>query len=139
MTMIDRLYECIEAGGFDSLTAEEESLFALYWLFTEGYNGGLHQFFFNDSGKLAVHALRGLEMVGADQTADIFRRAIATFPNGHVPTDLGKRRELLVDDAYYEQLGTLTTEFFGCHEDVAELLEAYQQRHPGQFPCLSKP
>jgi hypothetical protein len=48
-------------------------MLAINWLFTEGYNGGLHQFFFNDSGQLAIWALRGLETVGAIGTADILR------------------------------------------------------------------
>ena len=140
---IDRLYECIEAGGFDGLTDAEKSMFGLYWLFAEANNGGVHQFFFNDSGSLAGEALRGLEMVGAVETADILRRAVAAFPNGRVPADQQERRSLMEeldggDDALTERLGELTAELYACREDVAELLDAYRKAHPEQFPCLKR-
>lgn len=142
-SVIDRLYECIEADGYDSLAEDEKSMFALYWLFMEGNNGGLHQFFFNDSGKFAHQALKGLEVVGAAQTADILRRAVAAFPNGQIPDDLEERRTLLdeleeADEDFVQRFRELNSEFFKCQEDVAEMLNAYRSGHPELFPCLEK-
>ena len=143
MTIIDRLYQCIDAQGLEGLTEAERSLFALYWHGLETNNGGVHQFFFNDSGKLAGQALQGLRMVGADQTAEILQRAIACFPEGHVPADLTERRTLMDaldgdDDALMDRMGALTSELYRCKEDVAELLDAYRVSHPDEFPCLKK-
>lgn len=134
---LDRFYERIESQGFESLTLSERASFGLTWLYMETNNGGLHQFFFNDAGKLAPDALRGLEMVGAPKTADILRRAMSIFPDSRVPVDILERRELLCglpEELQWDCLGELTTEFFQSSEPVAELLDAYVQKHPEEFP-----
>lgn len=133
---IDRIYDRIESSGFESLTVSERSAFGLTWLYREAYNGGLHQFFFNDAGKLAPDALRGLRMVGAPVTAAILERAMAIFPGGVVPADQEKRRDFLCDEITPEQekqLDDLTDEFYRDQEPVAELLTAYVERHPEEF------
>src|SRR5687767_8332242 len=134
---MDRIYERIESHGFESLTLSERASFGLTWLYMETNNGGLHQFFFNDAGKLAPDALRGLEMVGAPATASILGRAMTVFPDGVVPPDQEQRREYLCDSLTPEQeqlLSDLTTEFFQSSEPVADLLDAYVQKHPEEFP-----
>ena len=76
-------------------------------------------------------------MVGASKTADILRRAMSIFPDGRVPTDILERRELLCnlpDELQWDRLGELTTEFFQSSEPVADLLDAYVQKHPEEFP-----
>ena len=134
---MDRLFDRIESHGFESLTASERSAFALRWFYIEANNGGLHQFFFNDAGKLAADALRGLEFLGAQSTAGILRRAMSVFPGGVVPSDQEQRREFLNDSLTPEQeqsLSDLTTEFFRSSEPVADLLTAYIEQHPQEFP-----
>ena len=91
------MFERIESHGFESLTLSERAFCGLMWLYLETNNGGLHQFFFNDAGKLAPDALRGLEMVGAPTTASILRRAMSVFPDSIVPADQTQRREFLCD------------------------------------------
>ena len=133
----DRIFERIESDGFESLTLSERASFGLMWLFIETNNGGLHQFFFNDAGKLAPDAHRGLEMVGAPATASVLRRAMSVFPNGVVPTDQAERREYLCEELTPEQeqlLDDLTTEFYNCAEPVSELLDTYIDRYPEEFP-----
>jgi hypothetical protein len=135
--LIDRLYERIESHGYDSLTSSERAAFALTSLYLETNNGGLHQFFFNDAGKLAPDALRGLEMVSASGTASILRRAMSVFPDGVVPADQEQRREFLCESLTEEQeapLSDLTTEFFQSRKPVADMLTAYVERHPEEFP-----
>ncbi len=134
---IDRLFERIESQGLESLTLSERASFGLTWLYTETNNGGLHQFFFNDAGKLAPDALRGLEMVGAPATANILRRAMSVFPGGVVLAEQAERREFLCEVLTPEQeklLDDLTTEFYRSPEPVAELLDTYIKRHPEEFP-----
>jgi hypothetical protein len=131
------MFERIQSHGFESLTPSERASFGLMYLFLETNNGGLHQFFFNDAGKLASDALRGLEMVGAPATADIFRRAMSVFPNGLVPADQTERREFLCEALTPEQeklLDELTQEFYRSSEPVAELLDRYIDQHPAEFP-----
>jgi hypothetical protein len=134
---IDRIYDRIDSHGFESLTPSERASFGLTWLYRETYNGGLDQFFFNDAGRLAADALRGLEMVGAPATASILRRAMSVFPDSVVPSEQSDRREFLCEVITPEQeklLDDLTTEFYQSPEPVAELLEAYIQKHPEEFP-----
>src|SRR4051794_1936183 len=66
---MDRLHDRIKTHGIGSLTDAERQMLAVHWLFVEGYNGGLHQFFFNDAGQFAEAALNGLQAVGARKTA----------------------------------------------------------------------
>jgi len=134
---IDRLFERIESHGFESLTLSERASFGLTWLYMETNNGGLHQFFFNDAGKLAADALRGLDMVGAPATASILRRAMSVFPDSVVPVEQADRREFLCEVLTSEQeklLDDLTTEFYQSCEPVAELLDSYIERHREEFP-----
>jgi len=134
---MDRLFDRIESHGFESLTRSEQSAFALQWLYTETNNGGLDQFFFNDSGKLAADALHGLEFLGAQNTAAILRQAMSIFPGSIIPTDQTKRREFLCDSLTLDQkqlLDGLTTKFFQSSEPVADLLTAYIKKHPEEFP-----
>ncbi len=134
---IDRIYERIDSKGLESLTISERASFGLYWFFLETNNGGLDQFFFNDSGQLAVDALHGLEMVGATATASILRRAMAVFPDGIVPASQAHRRKFMCDLLTSEQeqlLDDLTNEFYDSPEPVADLLEAYIAQHPEEFP-----
>ncbi len=131
------MYERIESHGFESLTLSERASFALTWLYMEANNGGLDQFFFNDAGKLAADALRGLEMVGAPVTASILRQAMSVFPGGVVPVEQADRRKFLCEVLTPEQeklLENLTTDFYQSPEPVADLLDAYVEQHSEEFP-----
>jgi hypothetical protein len=132
-----RLFDRIKTHGFESLTLGERSAFALHWLYIEVNNGGFDQFFFNDAGKLAGDALRGLEVIGAPVLAGILRRAMSVFPDGVVPAEQIKRREFLCDlltDDQAELLEELDTEFYNLSEPVSDLLAAYVKQHPEEFP-----
>ena len=136
-TRMDRLFERIESNGLESLTLSERSAFAIVWLFRETNNGGLDQFFFNDAGKLAPDALRGLVLFGAPATANILRQAISIFPESEVPFDLKQRRDFLCDsmtDEHKELLDKLTTEFFESPEPVSDMVQSYIENHPDEFP-----
>jgi hypothetical protein len=134
---MDRLYAIVERDGIAGLSDAEAGIFSIYWFVAETNNGGMHQFFFNDSGQLAVSALRYLEQIGAAKTADILRRAIALFPGGKVPTDQEERREtLLAMDEECVLFDPLTDELYSCGEDVNEFHQAYATAHPELFSRL---
>lgn len=134
---IDRLYGIIERDGLGGLTEAEIGFFGTYWFVMETNNGGIGQFFFNDSGELALPALDFLEEIGAAKTASILRRAIDLFPNGRVPTDQEERRELLLS---FEEQGVsfdpLTNELFSCKEDVNDYHQKFVSLHPELFTRL---
>jgi hypothetical protein len=134
---MDRIFERIGTHGFESLTQSERSAFALQWLYREVNNGGFNQFFFNDAGRLAGDALRGMEFLGVRDAAGILRRAMSVFPGGVVPVDQSERREFLCDSLTDEQealLEQLDAEFYSASEPVSDLLRAYIEQHPEEFP-----
>jgi uncharacterized protein DUF4375 len=60
-------------------------------------NGGFDQFFFNSAGDNASKTIEALEVIGAQKTAAIVRRACAKFPSGMPPADRNARQALLLD------------------------------------------
>ena len=143
ISLLEAIEARIDSEGFDSLTSYERQAFAVSWLFIEAFKGGLHQFFFNEAGRLADDAVRGLEMVGADRHADILQRAIALFPDGRIPHDLVKRRGLLTslpDEIQWDRMDTLTKEFFqmAADHDVDALLRDYVFGHMNLFPSYHR-
>jgi hypothetical protein len=134
---MDRLFARIESHGFESLTPSERSAFALRWLYVEVNNGGFDQFFFNYAGNLAGDALRGLEVLGAQGMANTLQRAMSIFPGGVVPSDQNERREFMCNsltDEHKELLESLDTEFYESVEPVSDMLAAYIEKHPEEFP-----
>jgi len=81
--------------AFDGLTLAEREVVALYWLEAEVMNGGLHQYFYNSSGDLALYAVSGLKRVGALQSLEALSRAISKLGGGSYQIDQEKRDELL--------------------------------------------
>lgn len=79
--------------------------------------------------------------VGAPQTADICRRAIAcAFPAG-----LPASPEAISEAAVHlsgetrEELESLDSEFFGYPHDLTQLLFAYVSKNPDEFGALPQP
>jgi hypothetical protein len=138
---MDELMERLHKTGYQSFRAGEKIFFSLWWFQSETNNGGLHQFFFNDSGSYAADALHSLELIGASKTAGILRRAMSVFPDSRVPTDILRRRQILCDlpdELQWDRLGELTTELFQTREPVAEYFEVYNQTHPDEFARIQQ-
>ena len=124
----------IERDGFNAPTEREVGLFGIYWFILETNDGGIHQFFLNDSGRLAPPALRRLEKIGAAKTVSILQRAVELFPDGNVPVDVNARRDrpsLMVERGI--SFNPLTDELFSCSEDVNALHVVYARSHPDPF------
>ena len=69
-------------------------LLAVHWMSSEIYNGGLHQFFGNNTGILAPEALQGLQAMGLFEQAEIIAQAISLFPSPY-PRDRKLRSRVL--------------------------------------------
>jgi hypothetical protein len=134
---IDRLLEIIQRDGLTGLTEAEIGFFGIYWFVIETNNGSIDQFFFNDSGQLALPALDYLEKIGAEKTASILRRAIGLFPGGRIPIDQEERRELLLSlEGQDISFGPLTDELISCGEEVSDFHQEYVRVHPEFFARL---
>jgi hypothetical protein len=137
-THMDRLYARVKSFGLDGLTPHERRYFAMWWFFAEVNNGGIHQYFFNDAGQLALDALRGFADIGAMQTVGIMEHAIGLFPGGVVPAGLADRRTELgaMEKPQLAELDSLSREFYESGEDVAALMETFIAENRNHFPAL---
>ncbi|MDP9314675.1 MAG: DMP19 family protein [Chloroflexota bacterium] len=135
ISIIDSIYERIDADGVDALTTAELYYFAIWWLEGEVNNGTLHQFFSNSAGEFAHEALRGLGAVGAVQMAQILEQGIALFPDSHVPKDQAERDAVLdhFTPEQLEQLAALSGQFIEYPDELATLVDAYVQTHDAHF------
>src|SRR2546428_5812727 len=74
----------------------QKHLFAAHWCQSEVRNGGLHQFFSNDTGVLAPEAVDAFRMVGLEQCATALARAMSFFGNTY-PRERSTREDSLDD------------------------------------------
>ncbi len=94
----------------------------LTWLLdAEVKNGGLHQFFWNNEHTLAAEAAESFRALGAQEVADLVKRAIVTFSKAFPQWQKLRRKGTLkafaesrectaldkLDDRYYERAQTL--------------------------------
>jgi len=125
---------------FESQTTPQKVFSAIWAVESEVNNGGFSQYFLNDSCETASFVAEALKTIGAPQTADICKRAIAAG----FPADLPKTSEAIskaasaFSDEVLEHLQTLDNEFFAYPHDLTDLLFAYVSMHPSEFGTLPK-
>ena len=119
-----------------------QKVFSAVWqVEAEVNNGGVSQYFFNDSRASAWLVTLALEHIGAPKTANISERAIsAAFPSG-LPDDRDSIRSAAADipKDILEKLYALDKEFYSYPHDLTDLLFAYAKRHPDEFGTLPEP
>lgn len=94
----DRLIEQVfhSESGFDGLTADEQTVFAIRELVIEVLNGGFHQYFRNSSGARHAAAEAALERLNELEALGLLKRAReALFPSGAIPADIAERRKMI--------------------------------------------
>lgn len=113
-----------------------QKVFSSIWaLEMEVNNGGFTQFFFNDSRETAGFVVEALKSIGALQTAEICRQALAiAFPFG-LPADLGLIRAMAADfsEETEGRLRELDDQFYEYPDPLTELLYTYVSAHPEEF------
>src|SRR4051812_12008186 len=80
---------------WDKMTEPQKVFYCIQELEREVNNGGFNQYFINSSGDYAHEAIKSLQAIGANTTADILQRAIDQFPNQKVPKDRDERNEVV--------------------------------------------
>jgi hypothetical protein len=126
---------------FADQTRPQKVFSAIWALESEVNNGGFSQYFLNSSSETAGFVVEALDTVGAQQTAEICRRAIAAaFPDG-LPADPGEISSAAVEfaDETEEKLDALDREFYKYPHNLTELLFAFVSKHPEEFGELPKP
>ena len=117
-------------NGFNVLSPNEQTYFALGCLVGEVYNGGLHQFFFNSSGSMYGAALNGLYELEAHETAGLLSGAKELlFGSPPVPMDTGERRRLMQARNAPAELEQLDSAFWKDTEKLGERCKKYAHEH----------
>ena len=110
-------------SDFGSASSAHKVAFAAGWLQGEVLNGGLTQFFANDTGVLAPEAVEACRTVGLPRLATKLEEAMSWFGPSY-PRERSARRRAL--EAFAEQnIGTSiyhANPFERLDEEVAELL-----------------
>jgi hypothetical protein len=122
---------------FDDLLPESKAEFArlkphvrvafcLHQLEAEVNNGGFHQFFSNSSGEYVRETIQALVDIGAQETCELLKRAVAiAFPSGY-PSDAREYESTLADfDDVADKLDDLDQEFFRYAEPLTDLMNEY--------------
>jgi hypothetical protein len=97
-------------------------------------NGGLDQYFFNSSGEYAHETVEALKSIGAFKTASILQEAINRWPNGEIPKDIGKRREISLQiNPDVDLFEDLDQKFYEYEEDLNLLNLEYIRKNREDF------
>lgn len=119
-----------------------QKVFSAVWaLEAEVNNGGFSQYFVNSSAETTTFVVEALTKIGAEDTADICKRAISVaFPSG-VPDSEEAIRSAAVDfsDEVLDRLEGFDQEFFAYPNDLTDLLFVYVSRNPEEFGEIAKP
>jgi len=120
----------------DALPASFRGIFATWWLEAEVNNGGFNQYFWNPSGYWAEDAISAFHEYGADEYAEVARKAVAMFL---AEAETHKEfRELGTLEAFSESydhtaLGDLDNEFWDIGEDLSQKRISYIRENPEKF------
>lgn len=120
---IDRL----NRDGFDQLS-ETDRILATAWL-TEAAvsNSGFARFFASKRGAVAFYAPTAMQKLGANELAAITAAATAVFGPAGPARDQRTRRAQVqaLEQSARQALRTLEDRFYGCSEDIDDLLDAF--------------
>jgi hypothetical protein len=122
------------------LAPGQRALYALHWARSEIGNGGFHQFLHNSTGMLANEALRGAELLGASELAELFREVRTLLFGDSFPEDQSRRIDVLesLSESGLERLEELTDRFYELMGSADESTLAvycveYVEAHPHEF------
>jgi hypothetical protein len=122
-----------------ALQSRPQRVFSAIWKVEgEVNNGGFSQYFANDAGESTSFIVEALEIVAAPKMAGICKRAIAAaFPTGlpRSPESIGEITDNFSDEILAE-LNGLDHEYFGCPEELTDLLFEFVSKHPEEFGIL---
>lgn len=113
---------------YAALSRPEQVFLCIWELESEVNNGGFHQYFYNDSGKLAPHAVEALHTVGAQQAATIVEQAIELLGADMPWNDESARTERL-EAISPEVFESLDEAFYQYPDDLTTMLYRYTDAH----------
>lgn len=125
-------------SGFDGLSHSQKLYFAVRLLEGDVYNGGFHQYFFNNAGSYHAYAEEGLIALGAFQTLELLLEAKGVlFPSVPVPISIAERRRVLPSypednsptPEWSKKLDNLDKRYWADSEGITLRSEAFARNH----------
>ena len=130
ISISEKIYDYVFEWHFHRLSKPEQVFFCIWQLESQVNNGGLSQYFFN-TGEYTNETIAALEEIGASDTAELLKKAVALLPDGKVPKDWKIRQEIItaMDEAARQKLGELDGLFYECRDNLSELLYDFTQKN----------
>lgn len=126
-----------EKTDFDDLTEEEKLYFAVNLFDGELYNGGMHQFFSNNSGEYYAEVIEGLKTLKAYNSLSLLKRAAGVlFGKAGPPKDRDQLWTAMrqLPDADHEprpawdlELDEIDRLYYEDPDNISELLTDYAE------------
>ena len=121
-------------------TSGQRALLAITMFIREVDNGGLEQFFGNTSGDLAPEVIRGFELLGAFDKANVLRSAMAFFGIAEPFPPRTVRRQLVraKDKSEIESvIEPLNRQLYG-EQELWPLFRKYLEAYPVSFSATHR-
>jgi hypothetical protein len=132
---IDNLLSSIFYKKPHSLSLPEKNICYIEELEREVNNGGLDQYFANDSGDNIEEAISALKEIKSAEFLKILESAARQFPDGRVPKDRDERLAVMekIRDKSEGVWSELDDEFYKYEEDIYGLLTDYIHKNIKDF------
>jgi hypothetical protein len=104
--------------GYDQLFPEERDYVLVGVFEAEVMNGGLHQFFWNNSGDHVEAISAAFRRLGAEHIRTVVAKAIEAFGPAGYPAGAERRRQMAADPDRYQFIHRLTDELHVVGEPV---------------------
>lgn len=125
-----------EAELIRTLPPGVRAIYATWLVDAEVNNGGFNQYFFNSSGQYAGEALRGYELLGADEYAAVMRSAIATFEIDRArlePFYEAHTLESFSESYRHTDLGEVDQRYYALGDRIYHSWAVFVRTHPEAF------
>ena len=116
-------------------TPGQRALYVTTLFIREVDNGGLEQFFHNSSGMYAESVCDAFRLLGANEYASVFERALSIFPSGQVPLRQSYRIRVLESipkQTRMELFKSLEEQLLG-EDRLWPFFRNYVAAHPAEF------
>lgn len=135
LAMNEKVKRHIKQAGFEGLTNAERICWSVTWLWRYVMLGDFENYYLQSEADYAIEAEDGFKHIGAEEFADIVRRANAIFESGRPARNKELREEQLGEFGKEEfmELNELSEEFRQCTEDWQNMMAEFIAKHREEF------
>lgn len=127
--------KCQYGEKISALSSEEKTAYIVDSFQSEVNNGGFSQYLYNSSGASVSKLLGALSAIGADHTAEIYRKALEYLPT-EIPLNDERRGTVLdefITDEISAVLASCDTQFYEHPDDLATLIYQFIMDNKNSF------